>query len=213
MAQLQSLADAPGTLREYETIYILHPNTINDSVADVNGRVKTIIEERGGQILNVDNWGKRKLAYEIRKERKGIYLFWNYLGTPDIVAEFERNMRLLDPVMRYMTIKLDTNVTAGSRETEVTSDTYKRAATTAADEEEIVTGRSKEAEGETEETAEGASEEVKAEASSEADVKAESTEAKSEAESTEAEAESTEAESTEAEAEAEAEAKSTEENN
>ncbi len=217
MAQLQSLADAPGTLREYETIYILHPNTINDKVADVNGRVKTIIEERGGQILNVDNWGKRKLAYEIKKERKGIYLFWNYLGTPDIVAEFERNMRLLDPVMRYMTIKLDTNVTSGSRETEVTSDTYERAATTAADEEEIMTGRSKDAEGETEDAPEGeASEEAKAAApeaaaaSTEADdVKAESTEAEStEAESTEAE--STEAESTEAES---TEAKSTEENN
>ena len=148
---LQSLADAPNTLREYETIYILNPDTINDKVAEVNGRVKTIIEERGGQILNVDNWGKRKLAYEIQKERKGIYLFWKYLGTPEIVSEFERNMRLLDPVMRYMTIKLDTNVATGSRETEIDGETYERAATTAADEEEIVTGRAAdEAEGEDE---------------------------------------------------------------
>lgn len=142
MAQLESLADAPNTLREYETIYILRPDTINDKVADVNGRVKTIIEERGGQILNVDNWGKRKLAYEIKKERKGIYLFWKYLGTPEIVAEFERNMRLLDPVMRYMTIKLDTNVASGSRQAEIDGESYERAATTAADEEELVmTGR------------------------------------------------------------------------
>ena len=145
MAQLQSLADAPNTLREYETIYILQPDTINDKVADVNGRVKAIIEERGGQILNVDNWGKRKLAYEIQKERKGIYLFWKYLGTPEIVAEFERNMRLLDPVMRYMTIKLDTNVASGSREAEIDGESFERAATTAADEEEIVmTGRAAE---------------------------------------------------------------------
>ncbi len=172
---LQSLADAPNTLREYETIYILRPDTINDKVADVNGRVKTIIEERGGQILNVDNWGKRKLAYEIKKERKGIYLFWKYLGNPEIVAEFERNMRLLDPVMRYMTIKLDTDVASGSRETEVDGETYERAATTAADEEETMTGRS----------------EGEAEAAPAEEAAAETTEAA--AETTEAAAETTEA--------------------
>ncbi len=141
MAILPSLADAPNTLREYETIYILKPDTINEQVADVNGRVKAIIEERGGQILGVDNWGKRKLAYEIKKERKGIYLFWQYLGNAEIVAEFERNMRMLDPVMRYITIKLDTNVAVGGRESEVNDETFELAATTAADEEEIVTGR------------------------------------------------------------------------
>ena len=85
MAQLQSLADAPNTLREYETNYILRPDTINDQVAEVNGRVKTIFEERGGQILNVDICGKGKIAYEIKKELTGIYLFWQYLGTPEIV--------------------------------------------------------------------------------------------------------------------------------
>jgi small subunit ribosomal protein S6 len=141
LAQLQSLADAPNTLREYETIYILNPDTINDKVAEVNDRVKTIIEERGGQVLNVDNWGKRKLAYEVKKERKGIYLFWQYLGSPDIVAEFERNMRMMDPVMRYMTIKIDSDVASGSRESAVDGETYEKAASTAADEEELMMGR------------------------------------------------------------------------
>lgn len=142
MAQLQSLADAPNTLREYETIYILNPDTLNDKVAEVNERVKAIIEDRGGQILAVDNWGKRKLAYEIKKERKGIYLFWQYLGSPDIVAEFERNMRMIDPVMRYMTVKLENNVASGSRESSVDGETFEKAASTAADEEEIMMKRS-----------------------------------------------------------------------
>lgn len=142
LAQLQSLADVPDTLREYETIYILKPDTINDKVAEVNGRVKAIIEERGGKILKVDNWGKRKLAYEIKKERKGIYLFWQYLGSADIVAEFERNMRMLDPVMRYMTIKVDTDVATDARESELTEESYDKASATAADEEEIMLGRS-----------------------------------------------------------------------
>jgi small subunit ribosomal protein S6 len=138
MAHLPSLADAPGTLREYETIYILKPDTINDQVADVNQRVRTIIEERGGKILKVDNWGKRRLAYEVRKQLKGIYLYWKYLGSSDIVAEFERNMRMLDAVIRYMTVKIDTDVVPDGRASEVDDETFDRAANTAADEEDLM---------------------------------------------------------------------------
>jgi small subunit ribosomal protein S6 len=148
MAQLPSLADAPGTLREYETIYILRPDTQNDKVAEVNTRVKGIIESMGGVVLAVDNWGKRKLAYEIKKELKGIYLYWQYLATPGVVAEFERNMRMLDPVVRYMTIANERDIDPKERQSQVTDETYTKAATTAADEEELMMRR-------TEESAEG----------------------------------------------------------
>ena len=141
MAHLQSLADAPGTLREYETIYILRPDTQNDKVAEVNTRVRGIIESMGGVVLNVDNWGKRKLAYEIKKELKGIYLFWNYLAAPTVVAEFERNMRMLDSVIRYMTIVAARDVDPASKTSEVNEETYAKAATTAADEEELMMRR------------------------------------------------------------------------
>jgi small subunit ribosomal protein S6 len=144
MAQLQSLADAPGTLREYETIYILRPDTQNDKVAEVNTRVRGIIESMGGVVLNVDNWGKRKLAYEIKKELKGIYLFWNYLAAPTVVAEFERNMRMLDSVIRYMTIVAARDVDPGTKPSEVTEETYAKAAATAADEEELMMRRTEE---------------------------------------------------------------------
>ena len=137
MAQLPSLADAPGTQREYETIYILRPGTANNDVADINSRVRTIIEDRGGKVLKVDNWGKRRLAYEVQKERKGIYLYWQYLGSPAIVTEFERNMRMLDGVIRYLTVKLDADVDANARPTEVDDETYDKAANTAADEEDL----------------------------------------------------------------------------
>jgi small subunit ribosomal protein S6 len=137
MSDLQSLADAPGTAREYETIYILRPTCTNDQVAEVNTRVKGIIEERGGKILKVDNWGKRRLAYEVSKERKGIYLYWQYLAGPGIVSEFERNMRMLDNVIRFMTVKLDADIDPEARPSEIDDETYEKAATTAADEEDI----------------------------------------------------------------------------
>ena len=94
MARLESLRDAPGTSREYETVYILRPNTANDGAAEVNTKVKGIIEGLGGKVLKVDNWGKRRLAYEVSKERKGIYLYWRYLASPGVVEEAERNLRL-----------------------------------------------------------------------------------------------------------------------
>jgi small subunit ribosomal protein S6 len=145
MAELQSLADAPGTLREYETIYILRPDTQNDKVAEVNTRVRGIIETLGGVVLTVDNWGKRKLAYEIKKELKGIYLFWQYLGSPRVVTEFERNMRMLDPVIRYMTVMVGRDIEPASKPSTVTEETYQKAASTAADEEELMLRRTDEA--------------------------------------------------------------------
>ena len=145
MAELQSLADAPGTLREYETIYILRPDTQNDKVAEVNQRVRAIIETGGGVVLNVDNWGKRKLAYEIKKELKGIYLFWQYLGPAKVVTEFERNMRMLDHVIRYMTVMVGRDIEPSSKPSQVTDETYQKAASTAADEEELMLRRTEEA--------------------------------------------------------------------
>ena len=145
MTALKSLADAPGTLREYETIYILRPDTPNDKVSEINTKVRGIVEGMGGKVLAVDNWGKRKLSYEIQKELKGIYLFWKYLGNSDVVPEFERNMRMLDPVIRYMTIVSKKSVDPASRASDVTPETYEKAAQTAADEEELMMRRSEEA--------------------------------------------------------------------
>jgi small subunit ribosomal protein S6 len=148
MTALKSLADAPGTMREYETIYILRPDTPNDKVAEINTKVRGIVEGMGGKVLAVDNWGKRKLSYEIQKELKGIYLFWKYLGGSDVVPEFERNMRMLDPVIRYMTIVSERSVDPGSRASEVTAETYEKASQTAADEEELMMRRSEDSTGE-----------------------------------------------------------------
>ena len=142
MARLVSQRDTPGTAREYETIYILRPNTPNEGVAEVNTRIKGIIEGMGGKIIKVDNWGKRRLAYEVAKERKGIYLYWQYLAQPGVVEETERNLRMLDSVIRYLTVKVDENVDVSARPSEIDDTSYDKAAQTAADEEDIFLSRS-----------------------------------------------------------------------
>ena len=144
MARLQSLRDKPDTSREYETIYILRPNTPNEGVAEVNTRIKGVIEGMGGKIIKVDNWGKRRLAYEVAKERKGIYLYWQYLAQPGVVEETERNLRMLDSVIRYLTVKVDEDVDVTARPSEIDDSSYEKAAQTAADEEDLFLSRGSE---------------------------------------------------------------------
>jgi small subunit ribosomal protein S6 len=135
-----SMRDEIGTLREYETVYILKPDTAQDEISQMNTRVRGILESMGGKLLDLDNWGKRKLAYEIRKQLKGIYLYWRYLAPSGVVEEIQRNLRMLDTVIRYHTIRVDENIVPDTRTTAVDDDRFTAAAEVRPDEEEIVTG-------------------------------------------------------------------------
>lgn len=135
-----SMRDEIGTLREYETVYILKPDTAQGEIAQLNARVRGILESMGGKLLDLDNWGKRKLAYEIRKQLKGIYLYWRYLAPSGVVEEIQRNLRMLDTVIRYYTVRVAENVVPDTRTSAVDDARFTAAAEVRPDEEEIVTG-------------------------------------------------------------------------
>jgi small subunit ribosomal protein S6 len=137
---MRSMADEPGTQREFETIFILRPDTNQDGIQLVNTRIRGVIDQMGGRVLKLDNWGKRKLAYEVKKQLKGIYLYWQYLGTAGVVEEIERNLRMLDTVIRYYTVKIDENIDPNARPGAIDEETFNKAATTVPDEEELATG-------------------------------------------------------------------------
>ena len=136
-----SSRDMAGRKREYETIYILRPDSTSDVIAQVNQKVRGVIEAGGGTLLKVDNWGKRKLAYEVKKQLKGIYLFFAYLGQAGLLEEVERNLRLTDSVIRYYSVKIAENVDPAARTSEFTEEAFTKAATPGPDEEEIATGQ------------------------------------------------------------------------
>jgi len=136
-----SSRDMAGRKREYETIYILRPDSTSDVIAQVNQKVRGVIEAGGGVLLKIDNWGKRKLAYEVKKQLKGIYLFFSYLGTAGLLEEVERNLRLTDSVIRYYSVKIAENVDPAARTSEFTEEAFTKAATPGPDEEEIATGQ------------------------------------------------------------------------
>lgn len=101
-------------MRKYETVIISDPDLQDQSRADLLDKVRNIIARENGIVLYVDDWGSKKLAYEINKKLRGHYICLTYGGTGDLVKELERNLRLSDDVMKYMTILLSTDETAES---------------------------------------------------------------------------------------------------
>jgi small subunit ribosomal protein S6 len=90
--------------REYETIYILQPQVDPDEADRIAARITDVVARLEGKLTKLDNWGKRRLAYPIRKHTRGVFVLVRYIGIGDIVAEVERNLRLLDQVMRHQTV-------------------------------------------------------------------------------------------------------------
>jgi small subunit ribosomal protein S6 len=96
-------------MRRYETIFILRPSAGEEEINRIVGSTTQIILDEKGSIIELNKWGMKKLAYLIKKESLGYYIFCDFAGTPDAVAEIERKFRIDDLVLKYMTIK-----TAGS---------------------------------------------------------------------------------------------------
>lgn len=129
MALTRSYRDQLNSEREYEMITILAPETTSDDIKVIQRRVIELMERKEGRLLTLENWGRRRLAYTVRKHRKGIYLYWRFLGHSDLVAELERLMRMIEKVIRYMTILVDASVDPSARPDTVTEDQLNEAAT------------------------------------------------------------------------------------
>lgn len=89
----------------YETMYILRPDLGDEQVEQAITKYQNSIREQGAVDIQIQNRGKRRLAYEIKKHRDGIYIQMNYSGPGTVVAPMERAMRLSEEVIRYLTIK------------------------------------------------------------------------------------------------------------
>jgi len=101
--------------REYELIYIARPDLSDEELATIFDRTKKIITERDGHVLTVDEWGKKKLAYEIKKYAKGHFMYLLFLGDAAIVNEVERTFKLDDGLLRFLTVKVGDRVEIETR--------------------------------------------------------------------------------------------------
>ena len=97
-------------MRHYEMVYIVNPTLEAESLKDVVDKFSDIVNKLKGTIIEVNEWGKRKLAYEIKKFDKGYYILLDFCGLPAVVKELERNLKLDDRILKYLNIKLDEDV-------------------------------------------------------------------------------------------------------
>lgn len=93
--------------RKYELVYLFKPETPEQTMTDMHTQVETIVTRMGGTIEKTDNWGKRKLAYEIGHHKEGIYVLEVILGGGDLMKEIDRRLKVSDDLMRHLIVRVD----------------------------------------------------------------------------------------------------------
>lgn len=106
-------------MKRYETIFVSPADLSSDEMDSVIEKYKKIIDDLDGKIVKVENWGKRRLAYQIRKRREGVYILIDFGGEYTIVQELERNFKIDDRILRYQSVKLSDKIDAETLEREI----------------------------------------------------------------------------------------------
>ncbi len=94
-------------MRTYEALYIISPELDESAIQTVAADVEALISNSGGTIVRSDVWGKRKLAYTINKHVEGVYIVLRFEANPEFIKRFEQQLRLMEPVIRYLVLYLD----------------------------------------------------------------------------------------------------------
>lgn len=110
------MAEATSIRREYETIYILKPDVSREVSEGVAARVAEAVKAAGA-VTQIENWGRRRLAYPVLKNKRGLYVYFRYTGVGDLVSEVERTLRLQESVLKFQTVKLSGEAETQAAET------------------------------------------------------------------------------------------------
>ena len=94
-------------MRVYELLLILNPTLNEEERTTVMGRINNLVQENGSEIDNVEEWGKRKLAYEINKLNDGDYVLYDFKAEPANIAEIDRVLSITDAVVRFIIVRRD----------------------------------------------------------------------------------------------------------
>lgn len=94
-------------MRKYELLYIVQPNLEEEQLNELQEKIVSIITEQGGQVNETKQWGKKHLAYEINDFNDGNYIELQFEGTPQVVAELDRVIKITDGLLRHIIVRLD----------------------------------------------------------------------------------------------------------
>ena len=93
--------------RRYELVYIVSPDATDDQVSDLHNQVEAIMQRMGGALEKTENWGRRRLAYEIGRHKEGTYVLEVINGTGELMKEIDRRLKVTDLVIRHLTVRVD----------------------------------------------------------------------------------------------------------
>ncbi len=97
-------------MRNYEIMFIVNPNATDEEIDKINGQIEHVVTSGGGKIEKIEKMGKRRLAYEVDKQREGHYVLFVIGANGDIIKECERRLRVIDAVIKYLTVRTDDDV-------------------------------------------------------------------------------------------------------
>ncbi|RPH42475.1 MAG: 30S ribosomal protein S6 [Desulfobulbaceae bacterium] len=124
-------------MRRYETVFIIRPSQSEDEINTIIENTKKIILDEKGSIISLSRWGLKKLAYTIKKETQGQYVYCDFAGTPAAVSEIERKFRIDDAVLKYLTIKTVDSITDVDIEKAIADAATQLAARESSDDDEV----------------------------------------------------------------------------
>ena len=93
--------------RQYELLYLLPPDSTEQQVAELHEQIASVVSRLNGQIERTDNWGRRRLAYEIGPHKEGVYVLELINGSGELMKEIDRRLRVLDQVIRHIVVRVD----------------------------------------------------------------------------------------------------------
>ena len=112
--------------RKYELVYVVSPDATDDQVSDLHTQVEAIVQRIGGALLKTENWGRRKLAYEIGRHKEATYVLEVIDGTGDLMKEIDRRLKVTDLVIRHLVVRVDEHETVVERKKTTRSESSRR---------------------------------------------------------------------------------------
>ena len=112
--------------RKYELVYIVSPEASDDQVTDLHNQVEAIVQRIGGSIEKTENWGRRRLAYEIGRHKEGTYVLEVLHGTGELMKEIDRRLKVTDLIIRHLVVRVDEEQTVIDRTRTKRSETSRR---------------------------------------------------------------------------------------
>jgi small subunit ribosomal protein S6 len=94
-------------MRNYEIVFIVRPDVTEEDVDKLIAQMEGVVAGAGGKLEKVEKIGRRRLAYRVQKQREGLYVLFRLQGSGDTVKEFERRLKVIDTVIKYMTVRID----------------------------------------------------------------------------------------------------------